>query len=383
MDFSYNDEQQMLRDSVAKFIQQHYSFETRRKNLSDNNHSAKHWQTFAELGWLMMLFKEEDGGLGGSAVDIVALMEELGKGIVVEPIIATAILAGGLIAKLGNTAQKQTLLEPLMQGQLQLAFAYAEPQSRYQLNVANTTATKTNNGFVINGHKAVVLNAANADFIVASVRTSGNEDDHNGISLLLVAKDSPGLTIQSYPTVDGFQAGEVIFKDVSVDASNVLGKIDEALPTIEAIIDTATLAICAEAVGAMEVAYKKTVEYSKTRKQFGVPIGSFQALQHRMADMFMEHEQAKSILLMAAMKCDAINGVDSQAISAAKSRISKAARRIGQESVQIHGGIGVTDELDVAHYFKRLTTFQFMFGSSDYHSQRYTTLSRKSLLPNQ
>lgn len=384
MNFSYSEEQQMLRDSVAKFITQDYGFDTRHKILSgDRGYSEKNWQLFAELGWLMMLFSEADGGLGGSAVDTIALMEELGKGIVIEPIIATAILGGGLVAALGNDTQKQNLLESLIQGSMQLAFAYAEPQSRYGLNYVKTKAIKAENSFVISGHKAVVLNAQNSDFIITSVRTRGNDSDSSGISLVLVPKDSSGLEIKPYPTVDGFQAAEVIFNEVSVSGENLLGELDQALPIIEAVLNKATLAICAEAVGAMEVAFKKTVEYSKTRQQFGVPIGSFQALQHRMADMFIEHEQAKSILLMAAMQSDTNGGADPKAISAAKNRIGKAARKIGQESVQIHGGIGVTDELDVGHYFKRLTTFQFMFGSTDFHAQRYSKLSRKSLLPSQ
>lgn len=375
MDFSYSDEQQMLRDSVAKFVNQDYDFDTRRKIVgSEKGYSEDNWKLFAELGWLMVPFKEEDGGLGGTAVDLVGLMEELGKGIVVEPILPTVILSGGLVAEAGSAEQKEALLTPLMEGNLQLAFAFNEPQSRYNLADVATKAEKDGGNYKINGHKAVVLNGNNADKLIVAVRTSGDQRDSDGISLLIVDADSAGIHKRPYETVDGHQGAEVYFKDVTVPAANLLGEEGKALPAMAKVIDQAALAVCAEAVGAMEVTYKKTVEYTKTRKQFGVPISAFQALQHRMAEMFMEHEQAKSIMLMAAMKSDSAGGIDPKAISAAKSRIGKAARRVGQEAVQLHGGIGVTEELDVGHYFKRLTTIQFIFGSTDWHTERFASL---------
>lgn len=375
MDFSYSEEQQMLRDSIAKFVNQDYDFDTRQKIVaSETGYSKENWKLFAELGWLMVPFKEEDGGLGGTAVDVVGLMEELGKGIVVEPILPSVILGGGIIAEAGSPAQKEELLSSLMEGNLQLAFAFAEPQSRYNLADVATTAKKDGDNYKIAGQKAVVLNGNNADKIIVAVRTSGDQRDENGISLLIVDGDAAGLQKRPYETVDGHQGAELTFDNVSVSAANLLGEEGMALPAIQKIIDRAALATCAEAVGAMEVTYKKTVEYTKTRKQFGVPISSFQALQHRMAEMFIEHEQAKSIMLMAAMKSDAAGGADQKAISAAKSRIGKAARRVGQEAIQLHGGIGVTEELDVGHYFKRLTTIQFVFGSTDWHTQRFAEL---------
>lgn len=375
MDFSYSEEQQMLRDSIAKFINQDYDFDTRQKIVaSESGYSKENWKLFAELGWLMVPFKEEDGGLGGTAADLVGLMEELGKGIVVEPILPTVILGGGIIAEAGNAQQKEELLSTLMEGKLQLAFAFAEPQSRYNLADVATKAEKNGDNYKVNGHKAVVLNAGNADKIIVAVRTSGDQRDENGISLLIVDADAAGIEKRAYETVDGHQAAEVTFNDVTVPAANLLGEEGKALPAIQKVIDRAALAVAAEAVGAMEVTYKKTVEYTKTRKQFGVPISSFQALQHRMAEMFIEHEQAKSIMLMAAMQSDAAGGVDQKAISAAKSRIGRAARLVGQEAVQLHGGIGVTEELDVGHYFKRLTTIQFIFGSTDWHTQRFAEL---------
>jgi len=375
MDFSYSEEQQMLRDSVAKFVSQDYDWDTRVAIVeSETGYSEKNWKLFAELGWLMVPFKEEDGGLGGTAADIVGLMEELGKGIVVEPFIPTLILGGGLIAEAGNATQKETLLGSIMEGNLQLAFAYNEPQSRYNLSDVATKAAKSGSDYVINGHKAVVLNANNADKIIVAARTSGDQYDTDGISLLMVDKGTSGLKLNAYSTVDGQTGAEVFFDNVTVSAENLLGEEGKALPVIKKVIDKATLAVCAEAVGAMEVSYKKTVEYTKTRKQFGITISNFQALQHRMSEMFIEHEQAKSITLMAAMQCDSANGIDTKAISAAKSRVGRSARLIGQESIQIHGGIGVTDELDVGHYFKRLTAIQFSYGSTDWHTQRFADL---------
>jgi len=372
MDFSYSEEQQMLQDSVSKFVAQDYDFDSRRKNIeSDKGYSEAHWQLFADLGWLMVPFKETDGGIGGTAVDLAVVMEEFGKGIVIEPFLANTVLAGGAIAEVGTDAQKESLLAPLMEGGLQLALAFNEAQSRYNLADVATRAEKQGDDYVINGQKAVVLNGEAAEKLVVVVRTAGNQHDKDGISLLLVDANAEGVARNSYPTVDGFCAAEITFNNVKTSASHLIGEAGHALPVIEKMLDRATLAICAEAVGAMEVAYKKTVEYTKTRVQFGVPISKFQALQHRMADMFTEYEQSRSILLMAAMQLDANNGVAPKAVSAAKSRIGKAARLVGQEAVQIHGGIGVTDELDVGHFFKRLTTIQFMFGSTDFHTQRF------------
>jgi alkylation response protein AidB-like acyl-CoA dehydrogenase len=375
MDFSHTEEQQMLRDSVARFIKQDYDFDTRRKILAQApGFSPANWSLFAELGWLAIAFSEADGGLGGSAADIAVLMEELGKGLVVEPFLPTVILGGGLIAAAGSVAQKQALLPGVMEGKVQLAFAFAEAQSRYQLQDVATTATKEGDTYVITGKKAVVLNGLHADTLIVAVRSYGQQGDREGISLLLVDADAKGVSRSGYATVDGHQAAELTFERVKVPASSLLGEEGAALPVMERVIDRAALAVCAEAVGAMEVAFGKTVEYSRIRKQFGVAIGSFQALQHRMVEMFMEHQQAKSILLMAAMKCDSAGGNDPRAISAMKSRIGKAARLIGQEAVQIHGGIGVTEELDVGHYFKRLTTIQYLFGSTDFHTRRFATL---------
>lgn len=375
MDFSLSEEQQMLQDSIARFVNNDYDFDSRAKIIkSETGYSTEHWALFAELGWLMVPFSEEDGGLGGSATDLMVVMEEFGKGIIIEPVLATAVIGGGLIANAGNAEQKETLLPQIMDGSLQLAFAYAETNSRYSLENVASTATKTENGYVLNGHKAVVLNAPAANKIIVSARTYGNVSDKSGISLFIVDTDTDGLSVQSYRTQDGGRAAEVKLTDVVVSNEQLLGTEGEAFNVIESILDRATLAVCAEAIGAMEVSIAKTVEYTKTRVQFGVPIAKFQALQHRMADMFIEQQQAKSIVLMAAMKLDQEDSAASKAVAAMKSLVGRASRKVGQEAIQIHGGIGVTDELDVGHYFKRLTMIELMFGNSDYQTQRFSNI---------
>ena len=375
MNFSLSAEQQMLQDSISKFVQKDYDFDTRMKLVkSETGYSQDNWKLFAELGWLMVPFSESDGGLGGSAADLMVVMEELGKGIVIEPFLATTVLAGGAIAKAGTQAQKDTLLGGIMEGGLQLALACSEPKSRYELANVATTAQKNNQGYILNGHKAVVLNAAAAHKIIVAARTSGNANDKTGISLFVVDAESEGVAIQAYRTQDGGRAAEVRLENVLVSADQLLGTEGDALPVIESVLDRATLAICAEAVGAMEVIIQKTVEYTKTRVQFGVPIAKFQALQHRMADMFIEQQQAKSIVLMAAMKLDQDSADSAKAIAAMKSLVGRASRKVGQEAIQIHGGIGVTDELDVGHYFKRMTMIELLFGNSDYQTQRFSEL---------
>lgn len=375
MDFSYTEEQQMLQDSIARFVLNDYDFDQRMKLVkSAPGYSEEHWRLFAELGWLMVPFTEADGGLGGSATDLMVVMEEFGKGIVIEPFLATAVLAGGVVAAAGNDTQKTELLGRVMAGDLHMALAYAEPQSRYRLADVATTARKDGDHYVLSGHKAVVLNGAAAEMIVVSARTSGAQTDKDGVSLFLVDTGSDGVRINGYRTQDGGRAAEIHLDAVNVPADRLLGEEGQALPIINHAINRAMLAVCAEAVGAMEVLLRKTVEYSKTRVQFGVPIASFQALQHRMADMFIEHQQAKSIVLMAAMKLDHGGAEADRAVSAMKSRVGKAGRRIGQEAIQIHGGIGVTEELDVGHYFKRLTVIELLFGSGDFHTQRFSAL---------
>jgi alkylation response protein AidB-like acyl-CoA dehydrogenase len=377
VDFSYSDEQQMLQDSVQKFVSSQYDFDTRRKIIkSDKGYSDENWALFAELGWLTVPFREEDGGFGGSAVDLMVVMEEFGKGMVVEPFLATAVLSGSLVSELGSVAQKEALLTAVMEGSLQLATAYAEADSRYNLASVGTTARRDGDGYIIQGNKILVFNGTSADKLLVIARTSGDKTDKNGISAFVVDATASGITKLDYPTVDGHRAAEVHFNNVRVTADALLGAEGQALAGLEKAVDRATLAVCAEAVGVMDSLLKKTVEYAKTRKQFGVPIGTFQALQHRMSEMFIECQLARSIVIMAAMKLDssATDSEKAKAVAAAKARTGRAMRKVGQESVQLHGGIGVTDELDVGHYFKRVTAIEHQFGNTDYHLARYAAL---------
>jgi len=377
LDFSYTEEQQMLQESVQKFVQKNYEFATRTKIIaSEKGYSKENWELFAELGWLTVPFCEEDGGFGGSAVDLTVMMVEFGKANLVEPFTPTAILGGGLVSALGEKGQKPELLGPLMEGKLQLACAYAETGSRFNLSNVTTTATVDGDQIKLDGEKINVLNGSNADKLLVVARESGAQTDRNGISIFLVDNGCDGLSIQPYTNVDGKKAAQIGFASVSVPLSARLGEAGGALPALEAVIDRATVAVSAEAVGALEALLQKTVEYSKIRKQFGTPIGTFQALQHRMADMFIECQLARSIVIMAAMKLDSTeNDVEkSKAVSAAKSRVGKAIEKVGQEAIQIHGGIGMTEELDVGHLFKRVTAIDIQFGNTDYHTARFSSL---------
>ncbi len=373
MDFSFSQEQTLLADSVGRFVQNDYGFEARRAIIgSEAGFSAENWQTFAGLGWLGVPFPEADGGFGGSAVDVMILMEQFGKGLVVEPFLASIVLAGGALKTAGSRGQKEALLASLIDGSKQAALAFAEPQGRFNLADLTTTATAAGDGFSLSGQKSVVLNGPAADFFVVTARTSGAQRDEDGISLFIVPADAQGVSRRDYPTVDGFRASEVTFANVALDADALLGERDAGYPVIEQVIDEGILAVSSEAVGCMEVLYKATVEYCKTREQFGQPIGKFQVLQHRMVDMFMEHEQSKSLMYMAAMRLD--EGYDDaakKAVSALKVQVGKSGRFVAQGAVQLHGGMGMTDELNVGHYFKRLTMIDTLFGNVDHHLKRF------------
>lgn len=375
MDFNFTEEQTMIRDSLERLIREQYDFETRRKFVeSDTGFNSKFWGQISELGLLMAPFSEEDGGLGGGPVDAMVVMEEFGKGLVVEPFIPSVVCGGGFL-KRGSKAQKEEFLPGLMAGENIFAFAYAEPRGRYNLADLETTAAKDGAGFVLNGHKAVVIGAPWATHLIVTARTSGGRRDANGVSVFVVAKDAAGVTCRDYPTVDGRRASEVTFNNVALGAEAVIGDIDNGLPMVELVVDEATAAVCAEASGAMRVANAQTIEYSRNRKQFGTPIGKFQVLQHRMADMFMELEQSISMTYMATIRLSDDPVTRQMAVSAAKTRIAQSGRFIGQAAVQIHGGMGVTDELAIGHYFKRLSIIEGEFGSADHHINRFSNLS--------
>jgi pimeloyl-CoA dehydrogenase small subunit len=375
MDFNFTEEQGMLRDSLAKMIRDQYDFETRRKVVASADGWRKDmWMQFAELGLMMAPFSEEDGGLGGGPIDAMVVMEEFGKGLVVEPYVPSVVCGGGFM-KRGTDAQKEEYLTGIMSGETIFAFAYAEPRGRYNLADLETTAKKDGEGFVINGHKAVVIGAPWATHLIVTARTSGGRRDANGVTVFVVEKTAPGVSTRDYPTVDGRRASEVYFENVAVGAEAVIGEVDNGLPLIELVSDEAIAALCAEACGAMKVAHEMTVEYSRQRKQFGTPIGKFQVLQHRMVDMFMEYEQSVSMTYMATLKLGDDEVTRKKAASAAKVRIGQGGRFVGQQSIQIHGGMGMTDELAVGHYFKRLTMIDSEFGNVDHHLKRYTDLS--------
>lgn len=376
MDFSFSEEQALLKDSVEKFVLNDYTFADRQKIVrTEQGFSASTWKTFAELGWLSVPFPESVGGFGGKSVDMMLLLEQFGRGLVVEPFVATVVLAGGAIRLGGTTEQQNAWLPGIIDGSRQGALAYAEPQGRFNLADLVTTAKADANGYVLNGYKAVVLNGPAADFLVVSARTSGGQRDRDGVSLFVVDAKAAGVSRRDYPTVDAFRASEITLTNVRVGIDALLGAEGKGYALLEQVIDEGILAIGSEAVGCMEVLYKNTVEYTKTREQFGQPIGKFQVLQHRMVDMFMEHEQSKSLMYMAAMKMDEGYGdAARKAVSAFKVQVGNSGRFVGQNAVQLHGGMGMTDELSIGHYFKRVTIIDTLFGNVDYHLKRFGSL---------
>lgn len=377
MDFSFSEEQSLLQDSIQRFIQKSYTFAARQKSIqTEDGFSRDHWSTFAELGWLGLPFSEEDGGFGGTPIETMIMMEEFGKGLVIEPYLSTVVMAGTVLSEGASPEQKESTLAAIIAGSKLAALAFVEPQARFNLADVTTTATVSGKGYKINGFKGVVLGGPSADVLIVPARTSGEQKSEKGITLFLIDADSSGVSRRDYPTVDGWRASEISFKNVSVDAGSVIGEVDEGFALLDKAIDFAILAVGAEAVGAMEVLYKATVEYCKTREQFGQPIGKFQVLQHRMVDMFIEHEQSKSLLYMAAMRLDEGYGPAARkAVSALKVQIGKGGKFVGQNAVQLHGGMGMTDELNVGHYFKRLTTIETLFGNVDYHLRKYANIA--------
>ena len=368
MDFSLNEVQVMLADSIEKFIENDYDFDARQEfAASDDGYSKDVWQTFAELGWLAVPFSEADGGFDGGPIDIMVIMQLFGKGLIVEPYLANVVMAGGVLKRSATATQKDRWLQPLISGELQAALAFTEPQSRYDLANIVTTARADGDDWVIDGKKSMVFNGGNAEIIIVPARTGSGQADTNGISLFAVPGDADGVAVTSYPTVDGHQAADIEFSGARVGSDALLGDVDNGFDVLDAVMDEATLAVCAEAVGIMQVLKDKTVQYSKERVQFGVPIGSFQALQHRMVDMLTACEQSQSLLMWATM-VNAEGSEDAKhAVSSIKYQVGTVGRTVGEEAVQLHGGMGVTWELDVAHYFKRLIAIGQVFGNADWH----------------
>jgi alkylation response protein AidB-like acyl-CoA dehydrogenase len=375
MNFDFTEEQVMLRDSVARFIADNYDFDARQRIAgSDEGMSRDNWRTFAELGWLSIPFAEEQGGFGGSAIDVMLMMEQLGKGLVLEPYLATVLLFGGLLQKGGSAEQQADYIPKIIDGSCQGAFAYLERQSRFELADVKTSAVAQGDAYCLNGEKVVVFNGANADQAIVSARTSGEQADERGISLFLLATDAAGVEKLSYRMMDGQLVANLVLTDVQVPAANLLGELGGGYPLIEAVAMDASLAVAAEAVGIMEELNAKTLEYTKTRQQFGVAIGSFQALQHRMVDTFMAHEQTKSLLYRAV--CAMTDELEdaATAVHALKVMVDRAGKQVLGEAIQLHGGMGITDELDIGHYAKRLMMINTSFGNGDHHQAKFNAL---------
>ncbi|MBV9993242.1 MAG: acyl-CoA dehydrogenase family protein [Alphaproteobacteria bacterium] len=372
MDFSFTEEQTLLRNSVARYLADNYTFEAWRKfTRSETGRDPKHWAQFAELGLLAAPIAEAHGGLGGGAVSTMVVMQEFGRALVVEPYVPTVVIGGGLIERSGSDAMKEEWLPKIAGGETIMAFAFAEPQGRYNLADLTTSAKTSGADYVLSGQKSVVLGAPWADQLIVTARSSGGRRDADGISVFLVDKKSKGISTRDFPTVDGNRASEITFENVEVPAARLIGGEGQGLALVERAVDEAIAAHAAEATGAMKVLVDATVEYSKTRKQFGVPIGKFQVLQHRMVDMFVNAEQAMSATLMVTLKLGESDAERAKAASAAKAQIGKSGRFVGQGAVQVHGGMGMTDELNVGHYFKRLTMLDTLYGSVDHHLKRF------------
>lgn len=372
MNFDFTEEQQMVRDSIARFVQDDYDWDTRKAIVaSEKGLNPDNWKLFAELGWLSIPFAEEHGGFGGNIVDLSVVMEELGKGLVVEPYFPTVVLFGGLIARAGSDAQRAEWLPRVIGGDVLGGFAYVERQSRFALHDCLTTATRSGDGFVLNGEKVVVFNGEQADHLVVLARTSGEQSDRAGLSLLIVDAGAAGIDKMNYPMMDGQRVANVTFKDVALPADALLGEEGQALALVEALVDEAIIALAAEAVGIMGVLNAKTLEYAKTREQFGVAIGSYQALQHRMVDTMMAYEQCKSLLFKALCEYKQDPAMAAETIHALKVLIDRNGKHVFGEAIQIHGGMGMTDELDIGHYAKRLMMINTTFGDANFHRNRF------------
>ncbi|MGH7126722.1 MAG: acyl-CoA dehydrogenase family protein [Stellaceae bacterium] len=369
MDFDLTEEQRLLQESVGKLVADEYDFEKRKAYAKEPaGYSEARWAQYAELGLLGLPFPEHLGGSGGTPVETMIVMEAFGRGLVLEPYLASVVLGGGLLRLAGSPAQQQALMPAVAKGKLRLAFAHGERQARYDLSDVATTAQAAGGGYILNGQKGVVLHGDSADRLIVSARTAGAQRDAEGISLFLVDTRANGVTIQGYPTVDGLRAAEIGFREVKLEADAIVGVKDQGLPVISRVVDIATAAVCAEAVGAMTALHELTVEYLKTRKQFGVPIGSFQALQHRAVDMLVALEQARSMAYLATMMADSEDALERRRmISAAKVQVGRSARFVGQQAIQLHGGIGMTMEYKAGHYFKRLSMIDTLFGDADHH----------------
>lgn len=377
MNFSLTEEQQMLQDSASRFVGQDYSFERRQKDVNlSQGFDPELWRQMADLGWLAVPFSEANGGFGGDATDLMVLMEQFGKGLVASPYLPTILLFGRTLDLGASGALCQDLIPRLIDGQLQGSLAFMERQARYQLFDVRTSAVREGEDFLISGEKTLLLNGSAADKLIVSARTSGNQLDENGISLFLVDADAAGVSRTDYRLMDGQRAANLHLRQVRVKADQLIGGEDTGLPLLQQVIDQATSGMCAEALGLMSQLTNATIEYSKARKQFGVTIGSFQVLQHRMVDMFTACEQTRSLLYRAICSADKPDSPEHRKnLHALKMLTGRKGKAVGNEAIQLHGGMGMTDELDVGHYVKRLMVLNSLFGDADYHQQHLAALS--------
>jgi pimeloyl-CoA dehydrogenase small subunit len=373
MNFDYSEEQQLLADTLKRFLATHYTFDTRTKIMtSTTGHSEEVWAALADMGLLGVPFDTEYGGFGGNAVDVMVVMEAIGEGLVVEPYLATVGLGGQFVARGGTEAQQRRILPALIQGQTKLALAQTERGGRYDLQHVATRARRAADGWMIEGEKCAVVHGGCADLLVVPARTSGGPTDAHGISLFLAERDLSGVTMREYRTIDNLRAVDIQFSGAVVPGDALIGPEGGGLTLLEEVVDYATALLCAEAVGAIRYANEATLAYLKSRRQFGVPIGSFQVLQHRMVDMFISYEQARSMACLACVKVDTADAAERQrAVSAAKIRIADACRHVSQDAVQLHGGMGMTEELKISHTFRRLTMIAQAFGDVDHHLERF------------
>lgn len=379
MDITFSDEQRLLRESADRFVSETYTADHRRKAAAEpSGFSPAIWKQFAELGWLALPIAEAHGGLGGGAVEIGILMEAFGRGLVTEPYLSTVVIGAGLIAACGSEAQKQVLLPKVAEGSLFLALAHAERAARYDLAKVETTATKTPNGFRLNGHKIAVLDGEAANQIIVSARLVNANGSSGKLCLFLVPAKTSGMTLHDYPRLGGGRACSLDLRDVQIPNDALLGDGSDALDAIEAVVDRAMAALGAEAVGIMQTLLDSTLEYTKIRKQFGRPLSANQVIRHRLADMSMQCDEARSMALRAALMADAEPLARGRAASGAKAKIGKCARFVAEQSVQLHGAMGVTEELEIGLYFKRLLAFDTLFGGSAHHYRRHAALGGRS-----
>jgi alkylation response protein AidB-like acyl-CoA dehydrogenase len=373
MNFDYSDEQQLLADTLKRFLATHYSLDTRAKIVaSEAGYSEDVWAGLAEMGLLGLPYDPEYGGFGGNAVDVMIVMEAIGEGLVLEPYLATVGLGGQFVARGGTEAQKQRILPAVAEGKAKLAMAQTERAGRYDLSYVATRARRAGEDWVLDGEKCAALHGGCADLLVVSARTAGGDTDPQGISLFLVRQGTPGVAVQEYRTIDNLRAVDLRLSHAVVPGEALIGPAGEGLSLLEEVADYGTALLCAEAVGAIRYANEATLAYLKSRRQFGVPIGSFQALQHRMVDMLISYEQARSMACLACVKVDTADAAERRrVVSAAKIKIADACRHVSQESVQLHGGMGMTEDLKISHTFRRLTMIAQTFGDVDHHLERF------------